>query len=295
MTSGLPPTAIRPILGLVNRSQIQSLRGLRGQRMSPKPPEAPTLFADLATGFAVNGWSFRKLRTAYTGACCRLVRSSDNAQSDFGFTPQGYVDIAAINLWLNGATAKIQTWYDQIGSTNWVSTFSTTSDRADLIISESRVWVNFIAAGGFQGGPSLSAWTAFLVGRPNPVGDYRTVFWNAGGNTPVLLNNSGDSFGRFESGFVQFGTQTWRSGENASIYLNFMGNPVTSVKNNDSTESGGNHTVSRVPNCLGLNPDTGGIQPFGRMDEVVFFNADLSPNLRTALNANQASFYRIGL
>jgi hypothetical protein len=253
---------------------------------------ARTPIADQARGFGVNGWAFRKLLASYTGPCCRLVRSSDNAQSDFGFTPQGYVDISAINTWLGGASAEKEIWYDQIGSTNWVSTFGTTGDRPNLVISGSRVWVETIVAGGFTGGPSLSAWTALVVGRPQP-SSWRTVFWTAANNSPVLIENGSDRFGRFDGSFTQFGSETWASAENASFYLNFMGNPVTASKNNGAASSAGTHSATRAPNGLGLNPDTGGIQPFGRIDEVVLFNADLPTDLRAALNANQRAFYSI--
>ena len=253
---------------------------------------AQTPIADQARGFAVNGWSFRKIRAAYMGPCCRLVRSSDGAQADFGFTPQNYVDIGAINTWLGGASPEVEIWYDQIGSTNWVSTFSTTSDRPNLVISGSRVWVETINAGGFTGGPSLSTWTALMVGRPQ-ASSWRTVFWSAAFNAPVLIQDGTANFGRFQGSFVQFGSQTWAAGENASFYLNFMGDPVTASKNNGAAGSAGNHTASRVPNGLGLNPDAGGIQPFGRIDEVVMFNADLPSDLRIALNANHRAFYGI--
>jgi hypothetical protein len=268
--------------------RVNNLNGFGGNAAS----WARTPIADQARGFGIHGWSFRKLRANYTGPCCRLVRSSDGAQSNFGFTPQGYVDIAAINTWLGGASAKIEIWYDQIGSTNWVSTFGTTGNRPNLVISGNRVWVETITAGGFTGGPNLSTWTALVVGRPQPT-NWRTVFWTAAFNSPVLIEDGSNRFGRFEPSFVQFGSETWASGENASFYLNFMGNPVTASKNNGTAGSAGTHSSTRAPNGFGLNPDEGGIQPFGRFDEVVFFNADLPSDLRAALNANHRAFYGI--
>jgi hypothetical protein len=119
------------------------------------------------------------------------------------------------------------------------------------------------------------------------------VFWTAAFNSAVLIENGSNRFGRFEPSFVQFGSETWASGENASFYLNFMGNPVTASKNNGVAGSAGTHSATRAPNGLGLNPDAGGIQPFGRMDEVILFNADLPSDLRAALNANHRAFYGI--
>lgn len=289
MTRGMASAATRPILGLANRPQLQSLRGLVGQGMTPKPAAGP-LIADFAPGLAIHGYSFRKIRSAYVGPSCRLLRVSDSAERDFGFTSQDYIDIPAINAWLDGSSAKIVRWYDQIGSINWRDEGAS---RPDLVISGSRAWANTINAGGFLGGPSLSSWAALVVGRPYGTGQFRTLFWTAPSNSAVMLNQFNTNLGKFDGSFVQFGTQTWGNGENASVYLNFLSNPVTGSKNNNAAGSAGSHNATREPNGLGINPDTGGVQPFGRIDEVLFFSADLPVGLQTVLNANQASFYGI--
>lgn len=74
------------------------------------------LLDEIPAEFAV---STRKLRTAYAGQCLRLRRSSDNAESDFGFTGSPPVlDVAAITSWLGGASGYVVTWYDQSGNGN---------------------------------------------------------------------------------------------------------------------------------------------------------------------------------
>jgi hypothetical protein len=58
--------------------------------------------------------STRKLITTYVGNCLRLRRSTDDAESDFGFSGN-WLDAAAIATWLAGGTGYIVTWYDQSG------------------------------------------------------------------------------------------------------------------------------------------------------------------------------------
>lgn len=60
-------------------------------------------------------YSMRLLRTAYSGNCLRLRRSTDNAESDFGFV-NGVVDTAGIATWLGAATGTLRAWYDQSGN-----------------------------------------------------------------------------------------------------------------------------------------------------------------------------------
>jgi hypothetical protein len=59
-------------------------------------------------------WSFRRLRRAYSGACCRIRRTSDNAEIDVGFAGDA-VDAAAISSHCSGTDGRVVTWYDQMG------------------------------------------------------------------------------------------------------------------------------------------------------------------------------------
>lgn len=63
----------------------------------------------------VAAYGMRRLRTAYTGSLLRMRRSSDNAESDFGYTGSGDLDTAAIVAWLSGS-GYIVKWYDQSGN-----------------------------------------------------------------------------------------------------------------------------------------------------------------------------------
>lgn len=64
--------------------------------------------------------SLRKLRSAYTGYCIRIRRSSDNAELDIGFV-NNVVDIATILTFIGAGSGYIVIWYDQSISNNSVS------------------------------------------------------------------------------------------------------------------------------------------------------------------------------
>lgn len=56
--------------------------------------------------------------TGYSGNCFKLRRSSDNAESDFGFV-NDFVDVAAITTWAAGSNLFIRTFYDQSGNSDF--------------------------------------------------------------------------------------------------------------------------------------------------------------------------------
>jgi hypothetical protein len=66
---------------------------------------------------ATAAFSVRKLRTAYTGACMRVRRSSDNTEQDIGFVGNN-LDTAALLSFVGAGDGFVTTWYDQQGSNN---------------------------------------------------------------------------------------------------------------------------------------------------------------------------------
>jgi len=73
---------------------------------------------------ATAAYSVRKLRTAYTGACMRVRRSSDNAESDIGFSGND-LDTASLLSIVGAGNGFVVTWYDQQGSNNMTNSVLT--------------------------------------------------------------------------------------------------------------------------------------------------------------------------
>jgi PKD repeat protein len=57
------------------------------------------------------------LRSAYTGDCMIVRRSSDNATQSIGFT-QSQLDTAALSTFIGANSGFVQTWFDQSGNGN---------------------------------------------------------------------------------------------------------------------------------------------------------------------------------
>lgn len=73
------------------------------------------LLLDTYTGayFAV---ALNKLRSAYSGSCIRVRRSSDNAEQDIGFDGDNYLDEVTLLSFVGANSGYITTWYDQSGN-----------------------------------------------------------------------------------------------------------------------------------------------------------------------------------
>jgi len=63
-------------------------------------------------------YSVRKLRTAYTGSCIRVRRSSDNTETDIGFNGSGGLDTVSLLTFCGLSNGFISKWYDQSGNAN---------------------------------------------------------------------------------------------------------------------------------------------------------------------------------
>jgi hypothetical protein len=98
---------------------------------SSRSVSSGTLLLDLYPNAAA-AFSFRKLRTAYSGFCIRVASSaSGNPTADIGFV-SNVLDTAALLAFAGANTLRIMTWYDQSGNAN-NATQSTFADAAIIV------------------------------------------------------------------------------------------------------------------------------------------------------------------
>jgi hypothetical protein len=149
-------------------------------------------YAIVANRRATGGcYSTRLTRVFHNRPAFTLRRSSDNAESNFGFTTSGDLDTSAINTWLGGATAYVKTWFDQSGEEN-DATNSTNAEQPTLILSNSGF--NSKPTVLFEGGQVLvaaavnhdSSWTVRSVYQINGTG----TIYNYTSGTGSLTNPS---------------------------------------------------------------------------------------------------------
>jgi hypothetical protein len=81
---------------------------------SATPPEP--LILDIYTS-ASAAYSVRKLSNSYTGDAIRVRRSSDNAETDIGFSGNS-LDETALTTFVGAGDGFVTTWYDQSGNSN---------------------------------------------------------------------------------------------------------------------------------------------------------------------------------
>jgi hypothetical protein len=77
-------------------------------------PKAQPLLLDLYPNASV-AYSLRKLRTAYSGNCIRVRRSSDNTEQNIGFVGNE-LDTASLLTFCGVGNGFVTTWYDHSGS-----------------------------------------------------------------------------------------------------------------------------------------------------------------------------------
>jgi hypothetical protein len=91
-------------------------------------------FAFLLDDFpnAAAAYSLRKLRSAYTGNCIEVRRSSDNSLQNIGFV-NNVLDTASLLSFVGAGNGFVRTWYDQSG--NGVNGEQTTDQRQVRIVN----------------------------------------------------------------------------------------------------------------------------------------------------------------
>lgn len=132
-------------------------------------------------------YSFRRLRTAYTGDAFRLRRDSDSAEIDIGFDADGFADTAAIESHCSGTDGYVATWYDQSGNGRDVTASGAgaqplvydTSDGG-LILTDGHLSCYFAAASDyFSSATNDDGWG---LSGTNPSAD---VFWVGASRTAL--------------------------------------------------------------------------------------------------------------
>jgi hypothetical protein len=96
---------------------------------------APSLLLDLYPSAAA-AYSVRKLRSAYSGSAIRVRRSSDNTETDIGFSG-GNLDTTSLTSFCSGTNGFVTTWYDQSG--NGRNATQTTAANQPQIVSSGSI------------------------------------------------------------------------------------------------------------------------------------------------------------
>ena len=256
-------------------------------KASAAPPVG--LLLDTYPG-AFAAYSLRKLRTAYTGASIRVRRSSDNTETDIGFSALGGLDITALTTFVGVGNGFVRTFYDQSGNgRNQIQTVN--ANQPSIVTSGAIILVNgkpCISQDGVSGRMlSLNAsinvanLSIFQVFKINDT----TFQTNFGGGSNYVL------FG-FTSSFPPDSiTVSSRFKNGASLVTSDAPQVTTNYANNTQILSSAFYTGAVTWSSFGWGNSTSW-PTVGQIQEHIWYTSSQSAN-RTGFETNINSYYTI--
>ena len=169
-------------------------------------------------------WSVvRRLLSSYSGSLVRIRRSSDNAETDVGYTSDGLLDQAAITSFVGSNSAYVTTIYDQVGSNAFTNASASTQPR--FVNAGTIDTMNGDPAIYISGGATLNA-SAFS-GTAGTLYSVQKNDADPGAGGDAIVANVGSSGQRdhmpFSDGVVYYGAM--------STTRKTCGNPTPSLAN----------------------------------------------------------------
>jgi hypothetical protein len=260
---------------------------------------------------AAAAYSLRKLRSAYTGSAIRVRRSSDNAESDIGFSGAN-LDTTTLTSFCSGTNGFVKTWYDQSGNGRDV-TQTTASSQPQIVSSGSVILQNGKPAVQFDGvndglffnGLVYTTNTVFAtavfslnssaifsaIASQNSGGTSRSNILATDDSSPrksLYFFNNGTSYNNLSSGTITNNTQTLMT--NYSFNDNYF-NALNGSSGNNNVSGQSFTPVSANGFGIGCQPNFANLLN-GRIQEINIWNSDQSSN-RTGIEDNINDFYSI--
>jgi hypothetical protein len=269
---------------------------------------AQPLLLDIYTG-AKAGYSFRKLRDAYSGNCLRVRRSSDNTEQDIGFSGN-YLDTASMMSFVGSSvSAYLVTWYDQSG--NGYNVTQSSASLQPFLKSSS----TYVTKNGFTSSRHFNNSLLFVNGMLTayPINNFIVATNESGSDGGIIISGSEDT----SSNFQYFADYINRSTYNASlietapteqalnigtknngvlVQASFLHKSISDKivgVNGTSTSSTSftqnifpidNFAIGTVKRPVGLTGTAGFVS------EVIVYNTDQSAN-QSNIESNQKSYY----
>jgi hypothetical protein len=264
------------------------------------------LLLDTYTG-ATAAYSLRKLRTAYTGYCIEVRRSSDNTTQNIGFTAEGVLDESALTTFCGAGNGFVKTWYDQVGSLN--ITQSTALNQSKIVSSGSVLKENNKPLVDFTGDGTAFADVTLRADYGSNINQPYTIFSVNKFQVTGNLDNLSclfDSYNSSNSGlYARYVTDEYTlyagtsvsgassNGEgNQNIYCGLFNGASSKLWVRGTEKVSGNAGTNAIrPLCLG-NRQTYTAYCAGPIQEFILFPSDKSSD-RSAIETNINSFYSI--
>lgn len=274
---------------------------LFGFYASPVNAQSITFYAGTsATSYMLDGqpaptraYSLRRLLTSYsTNKLINIVRASDSATTDIGFTSTGAFDTAAATTFCNATTCKVITWYDQSGNTANL-TQGTDANRPSLVfnclgvnpcVRFSSNTISIAAAGNITPATGLVSINV-TANRSSGTGAFTLLRENAINNrmsSPASINTWQIVGG---GGGLLTGVAADTAWHSATGIIN----GASSVLSIDGTQTSGTvtgNTTAGAPSIVGAASTTGDV-----LSAVVIDNVALSASAISMINSSQHAWW----
>lgn len=264
---------------------------------------APSLLLDLYPSAAA-AYSVRLLRSAYTGSAIRVRRSSDNTESDIGFSG-GNLDTSALTTFCGAGNGFVTTWYDQSGN-GYNATQTTAANQPQIVSSGSVITDNGKPNLFFNGSTSFlltansiisTDFSIYSVAKTPSSGTSRTGFVlsqyaiNDANRTYFAITRPTDLTIGVQIGSTLSFSLTNQNFIQQLYYWNRNNSSIDIAVNNDSVTTDTNGTTAQN-SALGFGGFQAGARSLLNIQEVVIYTSSQSSN-RTGISTNINSYYGI--
>lgn len=261
-----------------------------GMIINPYNFKVPLLL-DTYTGAAA-AYSLRKLRTAYTGYCIEVRRSSDDTTQNIGFV-NNVLDESALTTFCGAGDGFVKTWYDQSGNGNNLSQ-STLTFQPSIVISGSVINDGSKPSISSPGVKELSVSisinqpdTFFTVAKKGSDADNQIMDSDGTRQLIRVYGSSNDNHSIYAGSYLSVGGSTSNL---FLLYGLFNGaDSEISVNGNDATIGNagtGEITILYIFSKWSSRPW------IGLISEFIIYDTDQSSN-KSAIKSNINSFYSI--
>ena len=236
-----------------------------------------TVTAGTGAGLAVG---MRKLNSSYSGNALRIRRSTDNVESDFGFTGMD-LNTAAIASFLNGAAGYVTTLYDQSGSGNDV--VQTTAASQPLYVANginSRPVLQFSTSQFMANNTNFPAPFTVVYGARQTGPNRGRVLSTVNGNWLLGWWNGARAQAYYEGWVSPSGTPA--ADNNAYVYTGSSNGSTADIYENGTLVANNGGGVSG-PNGIRLNGSGYGEPSDAEFFDVIVYNTVLTSSVRQAI------------
>ena len=255
---------------------------------------------------AAAAYSVRKLRSAYTGSAIRVRRSSDNTESDIGFTALGNLDTTALTSFCGSGDGFATTWYDQSG--NGLNVTQTTAALQPQIVSGGSV-ITSTGIGGAKPSFSFGAaryWTrnifsftdysVFNVQKLSSTASSASVAYQNGSTGGYGLNSGsggGTQYSIYEAGVADHNFGTTSTALRIISGVRVQASSILNGYINSTLFTLSPNPVNAPLGSLGVGAFPSGILGFvGNQSELIFYSTNQTSNI-TGIQTNINTYYGI--